>query len=85
MVGNARLLSLKRLGDDEPQCAATFAMQVVASSDHVRLVWLHPQDPQGGVAQRRAEDGRLVFDVSAGKRDTHLKLPRFHPVRAQCC
>lgn len=53
----------------------TFAVQVVPGSDHVRVVWLHPQDPEGGVAQRRAEDRRLVLDVSAGKHDKRLKLP----------
>lgn len=56
-------------------CAATFAVQVVAGSDHVRVVWLHPQDPQRGVAQRRAKDGRLVLNVSAGKDDAHLNIP----------
>lgn len=56
-------------------CAATFTVQVVAGSDHVRVVWLHPQDPQGGVAQRRAKDGRLVLNVTAGKDDAHLNIP----------
>lgn len=54
----------------------TFAVQVVPGSDHVRVVWLHPKDPEGGVAQRRAEDRRLVLNVSAGKRGKRLKLPR---------
>lgn len=53
----------------------TFAVQVVPGSDHVRVVWLHPQDPEGGVAQRRAEDRRLVLNVSADKHGKRLKLP----------
>lgn len=72
------ILSSVHRHDTKHLCAATFAVQVVTGSDHVRVVWLHPQDPQRGVAQRRAKDSWLVLNVSAGTHDSHIKISHFH-------